>query len=49
LVKNIIERHQGQIGVESREGAGSRFYFTLPLAKKATPEGDPLTNGVVGL
>lgn len=31
LVKNIIQRHQGTIGFESEVGAGSRFFFSLPL------------------
>jgi len=31
ISKSIIERHNGTIGVESHEGAGSTFTFTLPL------------------
>lgn len=31
LVKDIISRHKGRVGVESELGKGSVFYFTLPL------------------
>lgn len=38
ISKTIIERHGGAVGVESVPGAGSLFWFTLPLAAVDTPE-----------
>lgn len=32
ICKEIIERHQGTIGVESTEGQGSVFWFSLPVS-----------------
>ena len=31
ISKTIVERHHGQVGIESSPGHGSTFWFTLPL------------------
>ena len=35
ICKQIIEEHFGEIGVDSKEGEGSRFYFTVPVDEEA--------------
>ncbi|MFN8008972.1 MAG: response regulator [Terriglobia bacterium] len=37
IVKSIVEKHQGEIWVESEAGKGSSFHFTLPLAEPMPP------------
>lgn len=32
IAKNIVEAHGGKMGVESPEGKGTTFYFTIPYA-----------------
>ena len=34
ICRTIIERHHGQVGVDSAPGKGSTFWFTLPLARR---------------
>jgi len=38
LVKEFVEKHGGEIRVESIVGQGSVFYFTLPLAGEKVPK-----------
>ncbi len=35
ICKSIVQQHQGQIWVESGLGAGSTFYFRLPVQQEA--------------
>jgi signal transduction histidine kinase len=38
ISQKLVELQHGRIGVSSEPGAGSRFWFTLPLATPAPPE-----------
>jgi signal transduction histidine kinase len=41
IVKGIIEAHGGAVGVDSSEGKGSTFFFTLPSASQESPPREP--------
>ncbi len=41
ITRQIIERHDGTIWVESKEGSGTTFYFSLPLTSVAASEAAP--------
>jgi signal transduction histidine kinase len=50
ITKQIVERHAGTIWVESREGQGTTFSFSLPVATvveqppaPATAEPEPVS------
>jgi signal transduction histidine kinase len=36
ISRMIVERHHGQVGVDSAPGQGSTFWFTLPLDNSPT-------------
>lgn len=42
IVKQLIERQGGTIGVESKVGEGSTFWFELPYAMSAEREASPM-------
>jgi PAS domain S-box-containing protein len=44
ITRQIIDRHGGSIWVESREGQGTAFYFSLPVDESASEPAFPATD-----
>ena len=42
ICKKIVDRHSGQIGMESKPGEGSTFWFTLRAIERASARSEPL-------
>jgi signal transduction histidine kinase len=48
VAKGIVEAHGGRIGAQSQLGAGSRFYFTLPVHAIDTLDSQPVGRAIAG-
>jgi two-component system, OmpR family, phosphate regulon sensor histidine kinase PhoR len=44
IVKGIVEAHGGTVGVDSKEGRGTRVWFTLPAAPEPVRREDPIVD-----
>jgi signal transduction histidine kinase/HAMP domain-containing protein len=45
ITKSLVTMHRGAIWVESSPGAGTRFYFTVPITAAQTESEDPISAG----
>ena len=48
ISKMIVERMDGTIGVESEEGKGTRFHFSIPVEPRGLPGIDGCVSGMPG-
>jgi len=48
IARHIVEAHGGRIGVRSREGSGSTFWFSLPVESSAAVDPGPEAGVSVG-